>query len=59
MKQEPFKIGDMFGFTIYRDSLDKDTILSIYEYFKCSLDIDFEYHLADGYYETNNYEEDF
>ncbi len=57
MKQEPFVLGDVFGFTIYRDSLDKDTILSIYEYFKCSLDIDFEYHLADGYYETNNYVE--
>lgn len=57
MKQEPFILGDVFGFTIYRDSLDTDTVLSIYEYFKESLEIDFEYHLANGYYETNNYAE--
>ena len=55
MKQEPFKIGDMFGFTIYRDSLDKEVILSIYEYFKKSLGIEFNFHIADGYYETNDY----
>lgn len=57
IKQEPFVIGDVYGFTIYRDSLDKDIILSIYEYFKESLNIDFDYHLADGYYETNDYAE--
>ena len=57
MKQEPYIIGDVFGFTIYRDSLDKDTILSIYEYFREALEIDFNFHLADGYYETNNYAE--
>ena len=55
MKQEPFIIGDVFGFTIYRDSIDKDIIMNIYEYFKNSLDIDFDFHLADGYYETNDY----
>ena len=55
MKQEPFLIGDVFGFTVYRDSIDKDTIMQIYEYFKDSLDIDFEFHIADGYYETNDY----
>ena len=57
MKQEPFIIGDVFGFTIYRDSIDKDIIMKIYEYFKNSLDIDFDFHLADGYYETNDYAE--
>lgn len=57
MKQEPYLFGDTFGFTIYRDSLDRDTILSIYEYFKASLDIDFDFHLSDGYYETNDYGE--
>ena len=57
MKQEPYFFGDTFGFTIYRDSLDKDTILWIYEYFRNSLNIDFNMHLADGYYETNNYVE--
>ena len=57
MKQEPFVLGDVFGFTIYRDSLDKDVVLSIYDYFRQSLDIDFNMHIADGYYETNKYEE--
>lgn len=57
MKQEPYLFGDTFGFTIYRDSLDKDIILSIYEYFRNSLGIDFDIHLADAYYETNDYGE--
>ena len=57
MKQEPFLFGDTFGFTIYRDSLDKDVILSVYEYFRVSLNIDFGLHINDGYYETNDYEE--
>lgn len=55
MKVEPYLIGDVFGFTIYRDSLDKDVVLSIYDYFRQSLDIDFNMHIADGYYETNDY----
>ena len=45
-KQEPFVLGDVFGFTIYRDSLDKDTILWIYEYFRNSLNIDFKSFLS-------------
>ena len=57
MKQEPFLFGDTFGFTIYKDSLDKNIILNIYNYFKYSLNIDFNFHLADGYYETNDYDE--
>jgi len=57
LKQEPFMFGDTFGFTIYRDSLDKETINYIYEYYKKELEIDFDFHQADGYYETNNYNE--
>lgn len=57
MKQEPFLLGDTFGFTIYRDSLSKDIVYYIYEYYKELLDIDFDFHLADGYYETNDYSE--
>ena len=44
-----------FGFTIYRDSLDKEEIYYIYEYYKNILEIDFEIHIADGFYETNDY----
>lgn len=54
-KREPFLFGDTFGFTIYRDSLDKDIIYYIYEYYKELLKIDFDFHIADGYYETNDY----
>lgn len=57
LKQEPFLFGDTFGFTIYRDSLDKEIIYYIYEYYKKELEIDFDFHLADGYYETNDYSE--
>ena len=57
LKQEPFVIGDVFGFTVYRDSIDNDVVWSIYQYFRESLNIDFDYHLADGYYETNEYAE--
>ena len=56
-KQEPFLFGDTFGFTIYRDSLDTETIYHIYEKLKKELNIDFNFHLANGYYETNNYSE--
>lgn len=53
-KQEPFLFGDTFGFTIYRDSLSKDVILYIYEYCKELLGIDIDFHIADGFYETND-----
>ena len=54
-KREPFLFGDTFGFTTYRDSIDNDLVYSIYEYYKKELNIDFDFHIADGYYETNNY----
>ena len=57
LKIEPFLFADTFGFTIYRDSLDKDVIYYIYEYFKKSLDIDFEFHVQNGSYETNDFVE--
>ena len=56
-KREPFLFGDSFGFTIYRDSLDTETIYHIYEKLKKELNIDFDFHLANGYYETNDYSE--
>lgn len=54
-KQEPFLFADTFGFTIYKGSLDKEIIYSIYEYFKSLLQIDFDFHITDGYYETNDW----
>ena len=45
----------MFGFTIYKDSLDKEVIYYLYEKYKEELKIDFNFHVADGFYETNDY----
>ena len=54
---EPFIFGDTFGFTIYKNSLTKEEVLKIYEQYKKELNIDFEFHIKDGYYETNKWEE--
>lgn len=52
---EPFLYGDTFGFTIYRDSLDKDIIMDIFQELVNELEIKFDFHVSDGYYETNEY----
>lgn len=57
MLVEPFILGDMFGFTVYRDSIEKELILELYKKNKEELKIDFDFHIKDGYYETNKYEE--
>ena len=54
---EPFLFADTFGFTVYRETITKEEILFLYEKFKKILEIDFEFHIKDGYYETNKYEE--
>ena len=54
-KCEQFVIGDIFGFTIYRDSLEEKIIYRIYKYYKKIFCIDFEFHISNGYYETNDY----
>lgn len=54
---EPFLFADTFGFTIYRNSLTKEKILSIYQKYKHELSITFDFHVADAYYETNKWEE--
>ena len=56
-KREPFVYGDAFGFTIYQNTLDKYIILKLFEYHKKRLKIDYEFHITDGYYETNDYNE--
>lgn len=56
-KQEPFIYGDVIGLTVYRDTITNDEIINIFNKCKKSLDIDFNFHIADGYYETNDYVE--
>lgn len=57
MLMEPFLFGDAFGFTIYRNSLSKDEIIEIYHQCRKELEINFCFHVIDGYYETNKWEE--
>lgn len=54
-KQEPFVYGDLIGFTVYRDTITRNEVIDIFNKCKKVLEIDFEFHIADGYYETNNY----
>ena len=54
-KQEPFVYGDLIGFTVYRDTITKEEVLSIFNKVKKFFNINFEFHLANGYYETNDY----
>ena len=54
-KQEPFILGDLVGFTVYRDSITNEEVMKIYEECKKEVVIDFEFHIADGYYETDNW----
>ena len=54
-KQEPFIYGDLIGFTVYRDAITSDEVINIFNKCKKILEIDFEFHISDGYYETNNW----
>lgn len=56
-KQEPFLFGDLIGLTVYRDTITNDEVIEIFNKCKKVLNIEFEFHLADGYYETNNWVE--
>lgn len=54
-KYEPFNIGDMVGLTIYNGSIDNDVIYEIFEKNKKQLNIDFDFHINSGVYETDDY----
>lgn len=56
-KDEPFKFGDLVGFTVYRDSISREEVMEIFEECKEIVDIDFDFHVADGYYETDDWTE--
>ena len=53
--KEPVVIGNLTYFTVFRDSISRDEVIRIFEFCKSFLDIDFEFHYADGYYETNDW----
>ena len=54
-KYEPFVFGDMVGLTIYNNSIDNDIVYQIFEKNKKKLNIDFDFHINSGVYETDDY----
>ena len=52
---EPFIFADTFGLTIHKNSLSKEEILNIFYKYKKELNINFDFHISDGFYETNNW----
>ena len=57
LKQEPFIIGDVVGLTTYRNSISTQEVLEIFQREKENVELNVEFHIADGYYETNDYTE--
>lgn len=54
-KEEPFIYGDLVGFTVYRDSISREEVMEIFNECKDIIGIDFEFHIADGFYETDDW----
>lgn len=54
---DPFVFGDCFQFTVLRDTISKDQIIKLVNECKDKLEMKESFHIADGYYETNNYDE--
>ena len=53
---EPFfLLGDLFGFTIIRNSLSEECIYNIFKDLKRELDLKYEFYYDTGFYETDNY----
>lgn len=55
LKSEPFILGDMVGFTVYRNSIDREYIISLFNNLKDKYEIKNDFHINTGYYETNDY----
>lgn len=56
-KQEPFVFGDTVGLTVYRNSISDKKIIEIFDKYKNLHQYNYKIHYADGFYETNNYED--
>lgn len=54
---DPFIFGDCFQFTVLRDTVSKDQIVKWVNECKNKLNMKEKLHVADGYYETNNWDE--
>ena len=54
-KCEPFIFGDVVGLTIINNSIPPILIIDIFNMNKKELNIDFDFHIAYGNYETDDY----
>ena len=54
---DPSVLGDRFAFTVLRYTVTKEEIIELVNICKKELNMDEEFHIADGYYETNEYGE--
>ena len=54
---DPSILGDNFEFTVLRDTVTKDEIIELVNECKRKLNMNEEFHISDGYYETNEYKE--
>ena len=55
--EDPSILGDNFAFTVLRDTVTKEEIVNwVYEC-KKELNMEEDFHITDGYYETNEYSE--
>lgn len=54
---DPSVFGDCFQFTILRDTITKEEIVGWVNECKNYLNMEEAFHITDGYYETNEYEE--
>jgi len=52
---EPFIFANTFGFTVYNGSISVSEVLEIFNRLKIELKIDFEFHVNNLCYETNDY----
>lgn len=55
MKTEPFILGDLVGLTVYKESITNSEMMQIYDECIKEVEIDFEFHIADGYYKTDDW----
>ena len=54
---DPFLFGDCFQFTVLRNTITKEQIVELVNECKDRLNMKEGFHIADGYYETNNWDE--
>lgn len=54
---DPSLLGDNFAFTVLRDTITKVEIIEWVNECKTRLNMEEQFHISDGYYETNEYGE--